>query len=308
MKRTGVLAKINKQRDQFGVGDLTVIVIFIVVFAVLGYAILAVSHANELVAYQPQHVSYIPKRHPPTSTNAESPASIKSSNGGTCYYGACYYYVGAAQYLDKGATGASVNFTQAQPVIGSGDFHSITELAVAPQSGYDYIEVGWTVDPMINGDNQPHLFVFHWIDNNPTCYNGCGFVATGQVTAGSPITPSGSGSFAIQLKGNKWQISYNGKQIGYFPTKLWTKPFKKVNVVQVFGEVAASTTGPPKTQMGNGILGSASGAASISNFALIGTKIPPSMGSNTYVVGNTNFYNSGNPTTSGFNYGGPGSP
>jgi hypothetical protein len=38
------------------------------------------------------------------------------------------------------------------------------------------VEVGWTVDDSLNGDYRPHLFVYHWVNNGETCYNGCGFV------------------------------------------------------------------------------------------------------------------------------------
>lgn len=47
---------------------------------------------------------------------------------------------------------------------------------VQSEDGRHIVEVGWTVDRELNGDAQPHLFVYHWVDGQATCYNGCGFV------------------------------------------------------------------------------------------------------------------------------------
>ena len=66
----------------------------------------------------------------------------------------------------------------------TGDFHSLAELAVLSSDGQQIVEVGWTVDRGLNGDDDPHLFVFHWVDGVGTCYNGCGFVP---ITDGSNL-------------------------------------------------------------------------------------------------------------------------
>lgn len=54
------------------------------------------------------------------------------------------------------------------------------------------LEVGWKMDRGLNGDDTPHLFVFHWVDGARTCYNGRGFVPRNEpgYTAGATLPVS----------------------------------------------------------------------------------------------------------------------
>lgn len=88
-------------------------------------------------------------------------------------FGTCYYY-GPAAYR-RTADGGGMTMEIERPAF-SGDGHSLDELAVQGGPGDGHIvELGWNVSPNQYGDGDPHLFVFHWINWSPTCYDGCGW-------------------------------------------------------------------------------------------------------------------------------------
>jgi hypothetical protein len=155
------------------------------------------------------------------------------------------------------------------------------------------------------GDSQPHLFVYHWVNGESTCYDTCGYVSTTENNpVGNPVTVGQSGTFAIKFANDKWNVIYDGSRIGYFPESDWSVNFTKVGVVQVFGEVSAPAGVPPTSQMGNAILGSQPGAAQIAGFRLIQSRDSSHL--SPYVYGNTQSYTIGNITRTSFKYGGPG--
>lgn len=220
------------------------------------------------------HVSYALKAHPPiiSSNGSVKNMANTSAGSGDCEYGSCYYWATMADYGIT-ATGASDSITQAQPVVGSQDYHSLAELAVESADGQQIVEIGWLVAPGINQDSLTHLFVYHWVDGESTCYNGCGFVPTStKYTAGGLVKINTVGTYSIKYASSKWILTYDGTELGYFPESLWGGTFTKIGLVQTFGEVASSSATTPDTQMGNGVLGSKPKSAIISNFNLIGTK------------------------------------
>ncbi|GIF44916.1 neprosin family prolyl endopeptidase [Actinoplanes xinjiangensis] len=169
--------------------------------------------------------------------------------------------------------GAYANLTINKPALAEEDYHTLAELAV--QSITDgvsqTVEVGWTVDRVVNGDADPHLFVFSWVDGKPRCYNGCGFVQySANVRPGDTLPMDTTKRFGIEFHDQAWWIAYDSEWIGYFPAKEWTVDFSKTTLVQVFGEVA-SATAKPCTDMGNGQFGTkADGApARIGSISLI---------------------------------------
>jgi Neprosin len=251
-----------------------------------------------------ENVAYSQKGFPgSTASNVIEPNATTTYLCGSAF--SCYYYVGANQW-GLSATGASVAFTQAKPTVGANDFHSVTELAVESSDGRQIVEVGWIVTQNVNGDNLPHLFVFHWVNGNATCYNGCGFVPVSTpVPAGGVVSVGTIGKFKIQFKNNRWQIIYNGYLVGYFPESIWGGSFTKAFEVQVFGEVCGSPTTYPKTQMGNGILGSKLSSAIIKNYALLGSTIAPALSPYGINVNYTS-YTYSNATATSLHYGGPG--
>jgi hypothetical protein len=183
--------------------------------------------------------------------------------------GVLYYYGSAFQYAQ--ADGARGSFTVAKPNLTFGEnSHSLAELAVESSDGLEVIEVGYTVDRALNVDNFPHLFVFHWVNGVPTCYNACGFVRVGTgVGPRSPLKTGAVHQFMIEHVAGNWWIGQNGNWFGYYPDTLWGNAFTKVGLVQWFGEVAATST-TPCTDMGNGEFAAASAATSITNVGYFG--------------------------------------
>lgn len=201
---------------------------------------------------------YVPKgAPPPVGANAapNEPAGLDH----TLLYGTAYQYAVA--------DGAWGYFTVAKPELKTDDLHSLGELAAQSADGRQIVEIGWTVDRGLNGDDDPHLFVFHWVDRVPSCYNGCGFVPLNEpgYTAGMklPASPTPK-QFAIRHHGTNWWVGYNRHWVGSFPDSLWDGRFKATGLVQWFGEVDGKTA-TPCTQMGNGEFAASATAARVEN-------------------------------------------
>lgn len=230
------------------------------------------------------------------------PAS--SAHAAQCWFGSCFSYVTGRQ--SAAATGASVTMYQAAPTGVTSSGHSLQELAL--QSSPDTttantIEVGWTVDPGTNGDYQPHLFVFHWVNGQGTCYNGCGFVSTSStVRPGMALTPGTTGTFTLYNVGGNWWAYYNNVAFGYFPGSLWNGAFTTAYSISAFGEVAADSQ-TSCTQMGDGAYGTSAGSSSISGFQLYGSSSAPDF---TITATDPSYYNYGSATATSFHLGGPG--
>jgi len=180
------------------------------------------------------------------------------------------------------ADGARGYYTIAKPVVAQSDAHSLAELAVQSSDQKQVIEVGWTVDRALNGDDDPHLFVFHWIDGVRTCYNGCGFVPFNEpgYTAGMklPVT-SKPVQFNILHHGTEWRVGYNGHWVGAFPDSEWGNRFKVTGLVQWFGEVAAATASSC-TEMGNGQPANSATAARIERMGFAPARITAAFATN----------------------------
>ncbi|MEV6345250.1 neprosin family prolyl endopeptidase [Actinoplanes sp. NPDC051851] len=168
------------------------------------------------------------------------------------------YNVGTQIAATDGAYG---NFTIAKPVLDSGDYHTLAELAVQSSDSRQIVEVGWNVDRVVNGDDDPHLFVYHWVNGVSTCYNGCGFVQySSNIHPGDTLPRDTAKRIGIQYDGSAWWIAYDTEWVGYYPASRWNGTFTRTGVVQTFGEVAASST-DPCTEMGNGRHGESDTAA-----------------------------------------------
>jgi hypothetical protein len=166
--------------------------------------------------------------------------------------GAKYYYSGAYQFVIS--PGSSAFLTQHLPWLVPADYHSLAEMAVQSADTRQIVEVGWTVDRGVNGDDNPHLFVYHWVDGAGTCYNGCGWVQSSPTRfPGMRLAYDGTASeYMIQHREGNWWIGYQGEWIGYFPGSLWTVSFTQSGIIQWFGELAADPgTVPPHSFIGN---------------------------------------------------------
>jgi len=283
--------------------------IVIVLVAVVGVRALTASHALAPSQGSSQITNNgLIKSDLPLKIHSAHQADKSGGINGLCINGACYYY---ADYnaVSLSATGATVQITQAHPKVDSNDYHSLAELRVEDSGNNQAIEIGWTVDPILNHDSYTRLFIFYWVNGVGACYDGCGFVPIPNAKNYKPIqrlaTNGTVGTYAINFSNNEWVLSYNGVAFGYFPESLWNGNFTNVGAVQIYGEVASRSSNTPESQMGNGKLGTITGASSFKNLTIQNNTTTPQ-----YYFGSVNskIYSYGNATSNGFNFGGPGYP
>jgi hypothetical protein len=176
-----------------------------------------------------------------------------------------FHYALGAQEAQVDGTWA--NLSIAKPVLAQGDYHTLAELAVQSADGRQIVEVGWNVDRSVNGDSDPHMFVYYWKDRQPSCYNACGFTMySTNVKPGDTLPVGVQKRFGIQHSGGVWWIAYDSEWIGYFPDSLWNGNYTQGGLVQWFGEVASADS-TPCTEMGNGQWASSGSATRIGSIS-----------------------------------------
>ncbi|MFI1995809.1 neprosin family prolyl endopeptidase [Actinoplanes sp. NPDC020271] len=225
-----------------------------------------------------------------------APSASSSSDDETVSF---LYNVGSQAAVSDGAY---VNLTINKPKLDKRDYHTLAELAVQSADGNQIVEVGWNVDRVVNGDDDPHLFVYHWVNRETSCYNGCGFVQYSKtVIAGDTLAVDQQKRFGIQFYNDAWWVAYDTEWVGYFPVKLWGDvSFTKTGLVQVFGEVAASSDSPC-TEMGNGKTSDDSTSARIGSVAYLNGPDP-----SVIVRSTSKYYLVAQLSPRTFRYGGPG--
>jgi hypothetical protein len=204
--------------------------------------------------------------------------------------GPYYFYNSAFQTVNS--DGALVNITIEKPYLDTArDYHSLAELVVVKTiSGQrNIVEMGWNVDPTVNGDTQSHLFIAWWKNGVFQCYNAVcpGFIDfTPTNTADNPgvsltaapnsIPLHTSKQFAIQHANGAWWFGFNSQWIGYINDTSWGNGFTSGDGIQAFTELAAGTL-TPCSDMGNGKLGdqTANLSGRIGSLQLFGTTTPP---------------------------------
>lgn len=233
----------------------------------------------------------------------------KGFPGGEAHHAATFLYAGTFQRSLGASAGAGAKMLQANPALAADDAHTLGEIGVQSADNRQIVEIGWHVDVLVNHDAQPRLFVFHWVDGQPTCYNGCGFVETSTtMKPGMRVTPGATGDYAIELRGADWWLAYNGVDLGYFPGTLWPGGFTTAGRVQWFGEVAAERA-EPCTEMGNGKKGVDPTAATMTDLVVVrpgGMRTPATAGVGTITA--PAYYDVGQTTPTSFAFGGPGAP
>ncbi|MEJ3745997.1 neprosin family prolyl endopeptidase [Actinomycetes bacterium KLBMP 9797] len=233
---------------------------------------------------------YAPKAAPPAAgkTSRVGPLAL------TYLYGVSYQYATA--------DGLYSFMTVARPALATADFHSLGELAAQSADGLQIVEIGWTVDRGLYGDDNARLFVFHWIDGNPTCYNGCGFVqSTASTVRPGDILPLGTAFFGIQHYQGNWWVGYGSQWVGYFPDARWGGRYTQTGLNQWFGEVAANSASPC-TDMGNGLAAANTGAAAINSMTFYNG---PTVNKTTYATHPT-LYSAVSTGSASMRFGGPG--
>jgi hypothetical protein len=196
---------------------------------------------------------------PKGSPGAASVVGLTGSSASSAL--ANYHYAGVYQSVDV-ASGASVQWGQFQPTLGFNDFLTLGEMWVSSSDFKQAVEVGWTVSGENGqGDSLSHLFVFHWVDGNATCYDGCGWEQVSRTRyPGMVVALTREPQQVIYRYFNSaWWLWYQSEWIGFFPESLWDVSFASADFVQWYGEVAGAKY--PKSQMGDGLMASESTAA-----------------------------------------------
>ncbi|MEY9854663.1 hypothetical protein ABH935_000260 [Catenulispora sp. GAS73] len=264
-------------------------------------AFAAAAFAASLLSAAPTSASAIAPAPPPGTP----PAAASAAGGPICWYGACYDYVSGQQRTDT--TGVSVLMKVEAPAVNPAQTgeHSLQEIALQNTARTSTVEIGWTVDPELNGDARSHLFVYHWVDGQESCYNGCGFVQVSPIIRpGMALPPHIAANFAIRTIDGNWWVYFADLPVGYFPGSLWKGTYKTAQVVSVFGEVAENQADTPScTQMGDGRFGSTGGASWIRDHQIAGTTDKPQL---TVKATSPDHYNYGAVTPTSFRLGGPG--
>ncbi len=201
--------------------------------------------------------------HGPGAKN-QAPLPDPACNG-VAYYGSCYYYGSAAYTRD--ADGGGMTMTIERPVYdgSGGSGHSLDEIAVQGGTGNgNIIELGWNVSTSQYGNANPHLFVFHWMDWSPTCYDACNW----QQYSATYFPGMDLGSLVgrsvyigyVYYEGN-WWAWFDNQWLGYYPGSEWSGDYTRNSLIQWFGEVSTANGVPPHTDMGNGLFPSNTSAA-----------------------------------------------
>jgi hypothetical protein len=236
---------------------------------------------------------------------------------GVSWFNSCFYYATASEQSVSDGGGMTLQI-EAPVVNNSGDNggHSIGEMAVmgpgAAGGTLDDVEIGFSVSPDQWGDNNSHLFVYHWNDGAETCYDTCNW---NQVSStyypGMDLTPLlGQRVYVgwVQYR-DAWWAWFNDQWLGYIDNSAWTNTFLKTAQIQWYGEVASSNGIPPSTQMGNGDFPSNPTAASMATLCAVDAKAWVCFYNDQQSTGATvvNYYNIVNHTNFGaVRYGGPG--
>ena len=190
----------------------------------------------------------------PAPTASAKSAHPEPSGVPTTSSGVDFLYSYGRQYAETDGYYTTVYI--AKPKLDTKDYHTLGELALQSADGTQIVEIGWSVDRAVNGDDDPHLFVFHWVNNEPGCYNGCGFVQYSKtIKPGDTLAYGVAKKFGIQYYNGSWWVAFDTEWVGSFPESLWNDQgvkFSRSGLIQVFGEVAAATDHPCVTQMGDG--------------------------------------------------------
>lgn len=191
-----------------------------------------------------------------TTVAPPEPAAAATTDAGLIESRVNYHYAVGAQLAET--DGAYANLTIARPRLDPADYHTLAEIAVQSADGRQIVEVGWNVDRVVNGDDDPHLFVYHWVNRKTSCYNACGFVQYSKnIKPGDTLKYGVAKKFGIQFYKGDWWVAFDSEWIGYFPASLWTAKsvtFNRSGLIQIFGEVAASSATPCGTEMGTGVM------------------------------------------------------
>jgi hypothetical protein len=216
------------------------------------------------LAQQVAHAALAGNRVLSGSAAAQAAAAVKCA--GTAEQNSCYYWASATDLRTDHGGGFTMKIEKPSvaktATLAAG--HSLEEMSVQAGSNFgNIIEIG----SIVNSDKaDPELFVFHWINGKPTCYDLCGYHQYSNTYYPdmdlSALVGKSVYSGYVYYKG-RWWAWFNGQWLGWFPGSLWKGKFGVSQEIQWFGEVSA-TRFPPRTQMGNGRFAGNAAAAPLS--------------------------------------------
>jgi len=236
---------------------------------------------------------------------------------GVAWFNACYFYANAAE-IPTSLDGGGLTLEIVAPLVDGDNAsgHSIGEIAVEGTgnagSTLNDVEMGFSVAPNQWGNNNPHLFVYHFIDGAETCYDTCDWNQySSTYFPGMDIsTLDGQQVYLgwVQYQG-AWWAWFNGQWLGYINNSVWTNNFTQTALIQWYGEIAVVDNFPPRSQMGNGQFSAATTAANMSTLCTVNAGIWECDYSDLQSAGATqiSYYDILNHTNFGaIRYGGPG--
>ena len=186
----------------------------------------------------------------------EPPPDPSGKCNGVDNFGTCYYYGPAA--LQREADGGGMTMQICSPAYdgSGGSGHTLNEIAV--HGGADdgnIVELGWNISTSQYTNANPHLFVYHWKNWQPTCYDGCGWQQySSTYFPGMDLRGLVGRQVYVGYvfwEGN-WWAWFDNQWLGYFPGSEWDGKYTRNAKIQWFGEVATHNGLPPKTDMGGG--------------------------------------------------------
>lgn len=207
------------------------------------------------------HFEDVYRKKPSTRSRNEDALSHASGVQSKCpnfQDNACFYYASSGVQKSDDGGGMTISVDSPAYINPGAQGHTLNEISVqgGPKNG-DIVELGWLISTDQNGDSDPHIFVFHWINWNGTCYDACGWQQfSSKYYPGQNVSAlKGREVYVgyVFYQGN-WWAWFDNQWLGYFPGSLWQNGYTKVTLIQWFGEVATSSSAPPQIQMGDGIL------------------------------------------------------
>ncbi|GIF00720.1 neprosin family prolyl endopeptidase [Paractinoplanes rishiriensis] len=183
-------------------------------------------------------------------------------------------------------TGFYANLEVEAPVLdtAASDNYTLTEIAVekSVNSARQIVECGWAVNQSVFGNTQTHLFVSAWVNGSFLGW-GTGFTDNAANTTHNHGTVLSTNVFqrcGIQYFNGDWWVWFGtttgvGDWVGYFAGSNWTgasptvTTFTNNDTSHAVGQVNADND-PTCTDMGDGVIGSASSGAYIASTSNVG--------------------------------------
>jgi hypothetical protein len=208
----------------------------------------------------------------------QRPAPRSAGNASPiCYndpdYVACYYYAAAAEQRIVDGGGMTLDIeSPAVDTGGAANGHSIGQIAVSTYGtggvNLDDVEMGFSVSSGQWGNNNPHLFVYHFIGAEESCYDSCDWNQySSTYYPGMDLSPLlGARVYIgwVHYQG-AWWAWFNHQWMGYINDSVWANAFTQAEVIQWFGEVAEIGDILPYTQMGNGQFAESAASATMAD-------------------------------------------